>query len=223
MNSIYQHIKIQVNEDLYLKDPESSVLGQQIIEKSIKLINKMGFEAFTFKKLAHEIDSTEASVYRYFENKHKLLIYIISWFWGWMEYLLVFITANVKEPEVKLKKAIALLCDPTGYLDETDIKPREVYKIIINEATKSYLTKDVDDDNKKGYFLVLKRFCKRIALIVQEINPDYGYPHSLISTIIEAAQKQPFYSAHLPSLTEINFKDKTAEAFFTDLVFKTIK
>ncbi len=223
MDTIYQNIKIQVNDDLYLKDPESSVLGQQIINKSIKLINEIGFEAFTFKKLAAEIDSTEASVYRYFENKHKLLIYILSWFWGWMEYHLVFRTANLDEPELKLKKAIIQLCNPISLASKDDIKLHDVYKIVVNEATKSYLTKDVDDDNKKGYFLVLKRFCKRIAAFVIEINPSYEYPHSLISTIIEAAQRQPFYSAHLPSLTEINKEDKTAEAFFTNLVFKTIK
>ena len=37
-------------------------------------------EEFTFRKLAQKINTTEASVYRYFENKHRLLIYILAWY-----------------------------------------------------------------------------------------------------------------------------------------------
>ena len=67
-------LKIKMNEKLFLRNPEESELGRKIIEFSIILIHKIGFEAFTFKKLAKEINTTEAGVYRYFENKHRLLI-----------------------------------------------------------------------------------------------------------------------------------------------------
>jgi AcrR family transcriptional regulator len=70
-------IKIKLSKKLYLRDPESSELGRNIVSNSVKLIDQLGFEAFTFKKLATEIHSTEASIYRYFENKHKFLIYLI--------------------------------------------------------------------------------------------------------------------------------------------------
>ena len=62
------HVQIKMNEELYLRNPEGSELGKKIIQYSIQMIHKNGFEAFTFKKLAEEINSTEASVYRYFEN-----------------------------------------------------------------------------------------------------------------------------------------------------------
>ena len=45
------NLRIQMNESLYLRDPESTELGQRIILNSIELINELGFEGFTFKKL----------------------------------------------------------------------------------------------------------------------------------------------------------------------------
>ena len=71
-------IKISLNDRLYLRDPQETSLGKKIIQHSILLIDKVGFEAFNFKKLAQYMGSTEASVYRYFENKHLLLIYLVS-------------------------------------------------------------------------------------------------------------------------------------------------
>ena len=59
-------VSFKVNEKLYLRDPESSDLAKMIVKSSIDLIYEIGFEQFTFKKLALEIQTTEASVYRYF-------------------------------------------------------------------------------------------------------------------------------------------------------------
>jgi hypothetical protein len=61
-------IQMKLNEKLYLRDPQHTKLGRRIIQYSILLIDEIGFEAFTFKKLADRISSTEASVYRYFET-----------------------------------------------------------------------------------------------------------------------------------------------------------
>ncbi|MDO9161670.1 MAG: TetR/AcrR family transcriptional regulator, partial [Methylococcaceae bacterium] len=58
-------LQIKMNEKLFLRDPEQSELGKKIIQESIQLIYKNGFEAFTFKKLAIDIGSTEAGIYRY--------------------------------------------------------------------------------------------------------------------------------------------------------------
>ena len=91
-------IKIKMNEKLFLRNPEETELGRNIIEHSIILIHKIGFEVFTFKKLAKEISTTEAGIYRYFENKHRLLLYIVDWYWSWQEYRLIFQTNNIKNP-----------------------------------------------------------------------------------------------------------------------------
>ena len=61
-------------EGTYLKDPQGSELGINILKASIELIEEIGIEDFTFKKLSIRIESTEASVYRYFESKHQLLL-----------------------------------------------------------------------------------------------------------------------------------------------------
>ena len=88
-------LHIKMNEKLFLRNPEQSELGRKIILHSIQLIHKNGFEDFTFKKLAKAMGSTEAGIYRYFENKHKLLIYLTAWYWGWLEYQLNFHTHNI--------------------------------------------------------------------------------------------------------------------------------
>ena len=51
MERLFQSIKIGINDKIYLKDPESSALGKKIVEQSILMIDEMGFEGFTFKKL----------------------------------------------------------------------------------------------------------------------------------------------------------------------------
>ena len=87
-------IKLSLNHRSYLREPEATELGRKIITESITLIDALGFEQFTFKKLAAEIGSTEASVYRYFENKHKLLVYLVSWYWAWLDYRVAFEAAG---------------------------------------------------------------------------------------------------------------------------------
>jgi AcrR family transcriptional regulator len=82
MQDLLANIKIQVNSKTYVKDPETSDLGKKIIKNSILLIDEIGFEEFTFKKLGEKIGSNESSIYRYFENKHKLLVYLSSWYWA---------------------------------------------------------------------------------------------------------------------------------------------
>ena len=82
MEYLFQDLKVHIPDKIYIKDPESSVLGKKIITHSILLIDDIGFESFTFKKLGSEINSNESSIYRYFENKHKLLLYLTSWYWG---------------------------------------------------------------------------------------------------------------------------------------------
>ncbi len=79
MNNLLLSLKIQVNDKIYVKDPETSSLGRKIIQESILLIDEIGFENFTFKKLGERIGSNESSIYRYFESKHKLLVYLSSW------------------------------------------------------------------------------------------------------------------------------------------------
>ena len=111
MQDSFTSFSLQVNNRVYIKNPESSALGLKIVEASINLIDKVGFEAFTFRKLGLEIHSNEASIYRYFESKYKLLMYLISWYWSWMGQRIDFGLANILAPEERLEKAIKLLTE----------------------------------------------------------------------------------------------------------------
>ncbi len=223
MENLLKSVKIAINEKIYVKDPESSDLGRRIIEHSIDMIHDMGFEAFTFKKLGHRIGSNESSIYRYFENKHKLLLYLASWYWGWLEYQLVFATNSIPKPEDKLATAIRILTRATE-MDASFSHINEVLlnKIVINEYSKSYLTKEVDMENKEGYFVIYKRLVNRIQEMIQDVNPDYSYPASLASTILEGSLHQYFLMDHFASMTDCNEEIPPAE-FFVDLVFRTLK
>ncbi|MDZ7846565.1 MAG: TetR/AcrR family transcriptional regulator [Owenweeksia sp.] len=123
MPQLPSHINLQVNDKLYLKNPESSPLGGRIISGSISLIHQLGFEKFTFRKLGKEIQSTEPSVYRYFENKHMLLLYLINWYWAWLDYKLVFRVANINSPQERLARAIALLTEQVQ--EDSNITPHQ--------------------------------------------------------------------------------------------------
>lgn len=222
MQQILSNIKITINEKLYVKDPETSELGRNILKKSIELIDKIGFEAFTFKKLGEQIQSNESSIYRYFENKHKLLMYLSSWYWSWMEYRIIFATANVIDPFQKLEKAIQIVTENIADDEATPyINEQLLHRIIIEEFTKTMRTKNVDDENKAGFFLVYKRVINRLVSIIEEINPDYAYSKSLASTVVESALHQQFLKQHLKTITNFSEND-CSSAFFIDLVKKTI-
>ncbi len=78
MQELLKTVQIRVNDRIYAKDPDSSDLGRNIINESVEIIHEIGFDAFTFKKLAISLGTTESTVYRYFDNKHRLLVYLTS-------------------------------------------------------------------------------------------------------------------------------------------------
>ncbi|MEW2921760.1 TetR/AcrR family transcriptional regulator [Muricauda sp. ANG21] len=222
MERLMQSLRMGINENLYLKDPESSELGKKIVEHSILMINEIGFESFTFKKLGTAIQSNESSIYRYFENKHKLLLYLASWYWGWLEYRMVFATYGISDNEKKLRRAIEILTQKVEE-DTTFLHINEVIlnKIVINEYSKSYLTKEVDKENKEGYFLVYKRLVNRLTEMIEAVDREYPYPISLASTIFEGSLHQYFLKEHFPALTNCNESVSPLE-YFTDLIDRTL-
>lgn len=218
-------VQLKINEGLYLRNPEDTTLGRKILKYSVQLIHKLGFEAFTFKKLAEVIGTTEAGVYRYFENKHKLLVYITAWYFGWLRFHIEFQTNNIENPKVKLKKIINLLTasiqddDKTSYIDESLLHP-----VIIAEGSKCYLTKQVAENNKQHFFQPYKDLCTLIGNVILEYNPHYKFPISLASTIVEVAHFQNFFMHNLSSLTDFSKKNKEKEivSFLEDIVFSSI-
>ncbi len=215
MDQILSNIKIQINSKLFVKDPETSALGKKIIQESILLIDEIGFDHFTFKKLGEKIGSNESSIYRYFENKHKLLVYLSSWYWGWMEYRLVFSTSNHTDSWEKLKKAVSIITEKVEDDQKTvHINESVLNRIIIAEFTKTFHTKEVDDENKEGFYFIYKRVINRITAIINEVNPEYAYSKSLASNIVEGALHQHFLREHMKTITNCNETISPTDFYF---------
>ena len=196
-------LRPDLNEHLYLRNPQSTELGRRLLAESVRLLDEIGFEAFTFKKLAIVLVSTEASLYRYFENKHRLLTYLVSWHWAWVRFRVRFALHNVADPRQRLRRALAAVCgahenDPAM----PDFDEAALCRVVVAEASKAYLTKEVDANNDVGLFREYKHLVTDLVVVVQEINPAYPYPHALVSTLLESARKQLFFAQHLPSLTD---------------------
>lgn len=218
MHNLITNIKIQISDKIFVKDPETSALGKKIIKESIILIDEIGFDNFTFKKLGERIGSNESSIYRYFENKHKLLVYLCSWYWSWIEYKMVFKLTNIDDPMERLKRAIVIVTEKIVDDERTEhINERILNRIVIIEFTKTLYTKEVDEENKVGYFIIYKRLINRMVAIVNEINPDYPFPKSLISTIVKGSLHQHFLKEHLSTITDCN-EQVSPTNFFMDLI-----
>ena len=219
-------IQIHLPEKLYLRDPEQTDLGRRILDFSIKLIDELGFEKFTFKKLATAIGSTEASVYRYFENKHKLLIYLVSWYWRWLEYQIDYQIHNVEDKKRAIELAIGVLADSIKYDPNfSHIDEVTLHRIVVEESSKAFLTKQVNNDRKDGLFSGYRSLCLKLASLLTEFNNNYPYPKALASTVVEASHQQIFFATHLPDLTDLKVQEEDTTQiarFLEDLVFRVL-
>ena len=215
-------LSFKVNDKIYLRDPEGTELGKQMVKHSIDLIFQLGFEHFTFKKLATEMNTTEATIYRYFENKHRLLLYILNWYWSYMEYLVLFQLEPVQSSKSKLEKLVELLTrELPESAGQTDYNKNYLHQIVISESSKVYLVKEVKEINQHEVLKPYKDLCERISNLIQAYDPHYLYPHSLSSTLIETSHSQLFFSMYLPKLTDCGSENKQVfvEKYLKDLVF----
>ncbi len=197
-----------INEKTFIKDPINTDLGRNILTNSILLIDELGLEDFNFKKLSRKIQSTESSIYRYFENKHYLFIYLINWYWEWTSTRIDVAILNLTDPEMKIKNIIKTLIEASFMNVEVPFIDEEVlHRIVVREGTKAYHHKLVDDDNMYGFFLSYKSLCKKISQVFLELNRNYKYPKSLASTLIEVGNNNIYFAKHLPRLTDIEMTD----------------
>jgi AcrR family transcriptional regulator len=219
-------LKFKLNEHLYLRDPEQTAIGKAIVSNAIELIFEVGFEQFTFKKLANRINSTEPTIYRYFTSKYKLLTYILNWYWTYLEYVCKMRLIEVDDHTKKMGLILEII---THHIDHHthlhDYNLDHLHLIVISESSKSYLVKEVDEINNEMVFAPLKSLCLFISEVILKLEPHFPYPRSLASTILETAHNQHFFSEHLPKLTDNedrqNHKDYVLK-YLTRLTFYTI-
>lgn len=222
MDQLLSTFKITIPEGVFIKDPETSVLGKNIITQGMELIHEMGFDGFTFKKLGTHIGSNESSIYRYFENKHKFLLYLSSWYWAWVEYNLVMETHSITDPKEKIIQAVTVL---TRKVDNdssnTPINLVLIHKIMISEFSKSFLTKSVDQENEQGLFVAYKRVHSRLQGFIKVANPSYNFSASLANTILAGVLQQYYYKDHFPSLTDCSDINEPSN-YYINLIYKTL-
>lgn len=205
------HITIDINKSIFIKDPSQTNLGKKIIEHSILLITEIGFEELNFRKLAESMGSTEASIYRYFENKYKLLSYLVAWYWDFMHFMVLMDIRNVKDPKAKLFQALDTLVNSINasitpnYIDHT-----KLHLVVVENAIKVYHIKNVDELNKDGYYMNYKKIVKTLSEIILEVDMQYKYPIALATNLIELSLNNEYYINHLPSLTDVKTKNVNA-------------
>lgn len=218
MNRIVSHVKFNVNPELYLKDPESSEIGKRLLMQAINIIDKKGFERLTFRELAQSAQTTESTAYRYFENKHMLILYLGNWYWSWLSYQLKMGLTNMDGGKEKLKKAIKILCrqaESDNLIEHIDLV--KLAHLIHLESGKIFQVKDVDKENKQGYYLPFKLLHETIKEIILEVDSEFPLASTLAGTIIQGLHHQFFISEHFPSLTNVNKPEREIETYFYEL------
>ena len=218
-------VHVRMNERLFLRDPEGSDLGKRIVRQGVLLFDEVGFEEATFRKLADRMGTKEASIYRYFENKHRLLVYLVAWYWQWLEYQLIFQTNNLTAPREMLERVLRLiLLRDLGELATDDIDVRVLHRVVVREASKAYLTRHVTEDNRQQLFKPYKDLCSHISGLILAYRPGYPYARSRASSLIETAHYQAFFMQNLPSLTDFGASpnDDHLLAFLRHLLFSSL-
>lgn len=205
-------IELTINEKLYLRDPQRSETGRRILRHSVLLLDEIGLERFTFKKLAEHLNSTEATVYRYFESKHLLLLYLTNWYWEWMKVHIDYAIHNIEVPAEKLRRAIKAVVDTAKRNTKVEFIDEDIlHRIVITEGSKAYHSKEVDEQNRDGFFLSYKSLCRKLADIIVEVNPQFPYPRALATTLLEMSNNNIYFAEHLPRLTEVTAAEDTSE------------
>jgi len=215
-----------LNSDLYIKDPTSSVAGRKVLAAGAQLILETGLEAFTAKKLAAAAGITEATVYKYFANKHRLLQYYFQLYWTWLEQQVKVFTAIEMDPHQKLVKAVRVISNtPSVAADPGVITKQVLLELVINEGSKAYHHVQVDEDNAKLFFAPYKSITALLANMIITVQPAEKYPLALATTIIEMSHSLKYYTKHLPALTD--FPNETDQVklddFLLQLLFNSLK
>lgn len=195
-------IRIVVDEHLSLRDPQETELGRRLLSVAVEMIGEMGLEAFTFSKLARKCGSTEASVYRYFHNKHELLGYLVAWYWSWLDYQVNVRSNNIADASRRLNIILGVLAASTSGSDITPwMNEALLHRLVVSESGKLQLA---GQHTAARAYAHQEIFTRRIADAITGVHAGYKYPKALASLLIQQAHQQRWYAEHFPALTEVN-------------------
>lgn len=215
-------VHLRPDDALFLKDPESSELGRSMLSEGLVLMNTLGLESFTFRKLAARMGSTEVSLYKYFPNKQRLLQYYYQLYWLWLRQLCGRHAEMARDPREALTAAMEAICGVwPKELPPLQLDPWELRRLVIDEGMKSYMHKHVDEDNAHRLFAPYKSLSAFLAELLVACRKDVPLPRSFATTMIEMAHSLPFAMDHLPSLTELSAR-KNLKPLAQHLVQRTM-
>ncbi len=213
------HYHLVPEPSLHLRDPANSVVGRRILSEGLVLMNELGLEAFTFKKLAARVHCTEVTIYRYFPNKQRLLQFYFQLYWLWLGTVDEQ-SGGALPPRKRLHGTIRVLCGmwPKDMLS-AQLEPEALRELVVNEGSKSFLHKNVDEDNGHKLFKPYKDLIAQVAAELKACAPWLKSPLSFATTLVEMAHSLEFAMHHLPALTELSGKKdrKQLAAFLNDL------
>lgn len=204
----------------------SNAMGTRILTEGLALMNGIGLEAFTFKKLAERMGSTEVTVYHYFANKQRLLQYYFQMYWLWLGTHCRHEGRSLKDPRARLHGDIRAICGIwPGDSRAMHFDPADLRRLVINEGSKSFLHKNVDLDNERKVFKPYKDLIAHIAAEVRACSPRRRHAHTFATTLVEMAHSLEFAMQHLPALTELSEKGDRVQlaAFLTDLADRYVE
>jgi AcrR family transcriptional regulator len=219
-------LKINVTPAIYLRDPEETDLGRRIVVVGVDLILSDGYESFTFKKLAEQLNSTEASIYRYFESKQHLLMYIFYRYWEGMKINLNIELQKIESGKERLKRLVKFITMPQWHVKDRLIDEQKLVELAQTENIRIHLFNQVDAYNKNGMYIAYKNFVQQLADEILAYKSHYAYAQSLASVLLNSAINQLYYANHLPSLTNIRKGEKAKNelrGFLEHFLFASLK
>ena len=141
-----------------------------------------------------------------------LLLYLVNWYWEWVSYLIKINTMNMDDPKKKLEIIIHSFVSASKenpvveYVNENILQ-----KIVISEGMKVYHTKEVDNENSKGFFKSRKNLALTVSKIISELNPNFKYPYALATNLFEMANNHIYFAQHLPRLTDVSIVENESD------------
>jgi len=217
-------IAISVSSDTYLRNPMETELGRNIISHGIDIMSETGFQCFNFKQLASSMKSTEASVYRYFENKHMLLVYLTSWYWEYLDYLIMLNTRNIDDAKKRLHIAIKTIVDGSHDDNQVDnINMKHLHKIIVEQSSKVTHSKKVLNCNKPNLFANFENLNDNLSKMILSCDPEFKYPSALATNLLKMAIDHTYYAEHLCTVTEITNCMVTKKNQIEDMLLYFVK
>jgi AcrR family transcriptional regulator len=223
MRKLLGHVSIKIDESLFNKEPTSSDIGLSIIRKSVDLLHSEGLESFTFKKLALTLGSTESTIYRYFINKHQLMMYLASWYWSLLEWKVVFATANMELPSAMMDKALKVLANPVDESSMEFFDEKKLRDIVISYGFNSVEIKNLKKKDRIGYFLAYSNLSSRFEEIIILHNKNFKNPKAMATTLIETSNFQLLLKLRLPELTDEHASETTLYNLLSQMAYKALE